>query len=118
VPFVHEVVQYLGGHRRPPRELLVADAPSGVDPRPGAAIEPASRRPIVLNVDPRESDPSRLTADEFQSRIRRTAARGDGATSEPADAAGREAEQGYWWYLLLAMAVVLVAESWLGRTAA
>ena len=118
VPFVHEVAQYLGGHRRPPRELLVADAPPGVDPRPGAAIEPASRRPIVLNVDPHESDPSRLTADEFQSRIRRTAPRGDGATSEPADAAGREAEQRYWWYLLLAMAVVLVAESWLGRTAA
>ena len=118
VPFVHEVVRYLGRHRRPQRELLVGDAPPGVEPRPGTVVEPASGGPLVLNVDPRESDPSRLTAEEFRSRIRRSAAPGDTAAPAPADAAGREAEQRYWWYLLLAMAVVLVAESWLGRTAA
>ena len=116
VPFVHEVVRYLGRHRRPLRTLLVAAAPPGVEPRPGAVIEPASGGPLVLNVDPRESDPSKLTPDEFRSRIRRSAA--PGAATAAADAAGREAEQRYWWYLLLAMAVVLVAESWLGRTAA
>ena len=118
VPFVHEAVRYLGGRRRPVRELLVADAPRGVEPRPGATVDPASGRPIVLNVDPRESDPSRLTAAEFGARIRRAAVPADAAASEPVDAAGREAEQRYWWYLLLAMAFVLVAESWLGRTAA
>ena len=98
VPFVHEVVRYLGGGRRPVRELLVGAAPPGVEPRPGAVIEPASGRPIVLNVDPRESDPSRLTVDEFRSRIRQSAVPGNGAASEPANAAGREAEQRYWWY--------------------
>ena len=118
VPFVHEVVRYLGRHRRPLRTLLVGDVPPGVEPRPGAVIEPAAGGPLVLNVDPRESDPSRLTPDEFRSRIRRSAVPGAGGAAEPADAAGREAEQRYWWYLLLAMAVVLVAESWLGRTAA
>ena len=118
VPFVHEVVRYLGRHRRPLRERLVATAPPGVEPRPGAVIEPAAGGPLVLNVDPRESDPSTLTPDEFQSRIRRSVAPDSGAAPAPADAAGREAEQRYWWYLLLAMAVVLVAESWLGRTAA
>ena len=118
VPFVHEVVRYLGRQRRAARERLVAAAPPGVDPRPGVVIEPASGRRIVLNVDPRESDPARLTADEFLARIRQGALPGSGAGSEPVDAAGREAEQRYWWYLLLAVAVVLVAESWLGRSAA
>ena len=76
------------------------------------------QRALVINVDPRESDLARLTADEFLSRIRPSAVPGSAAGSEPVDAAGREAEQRYWWYLLLAVAVVLVAESWLGRSAA
>ena len=118
VPFVHEVVRYLGRQRRPARERLVAAAPAGVEPRPGVVIEPASGRPLVLNVDPRESDPARLTADEFLGRIRQSAVPGGTAASEAVDAAGREAQQRYWWYLLLAVAVVLVAESWLGRSAA
>ncbi len=118
VPFVHEVVRYLARHRRPVRDLLVGDAPPGVEPRPGAAVEPASGRPLVLNVDPRESDPSRLSPDEFRSRVRQAAAPGRGPVPEPEDTAAREAGQRYWWYLLLAMAVVLVVESWLGRTAA
>ena len=118
VPFVHEVVRYLGRQRRPARERLVAAAPPGVERRPGVVIDPASGRPLVLNVDPRESDPARLTADEFLARIRQSGAPAGGAASEAVDAAGREAEQRYWWYLLLAVAVVLVAESWLGRSAA
>lgn len=118
VPFVHEALHYLAGDRAPERSLLVADAPPGVDPVPGAATDPASGREIVLNVDPRESDPSRLTAQEFRSRIGRSSAAAPAAAAGAAGAAGREAEQDWWWYALLAMAVALVAESWLGRAAA
>lgn len=122
VPFVHEALRYLGGDRAPERSVLVADAPPGVAPVPGAATDPASGRAIVLNVDPRESDPSRLTAQEFRSRIRRSSAAApapaSAAAAGAAGPAGREAEQDWWWYALLAMAVALVAESWLGRAAA
>lgn len=118
VPFVHEALRYLGGDPAPERSLLVADAPPGVAPVPGAAVDPASGRAIVLNVDPRESDPSRLTAQEFESRVSRPSAAESAPPAAAAGAAGREAEQDWWWYALLAMAVALVAESWLGRTAA
>ena len=118
VPFVHEALRYLGGDPAPERSLLVADAPPGVAPVPGAATDPASGRAIVLNVDPRESDPSRLTTQEFESRISRPSAAESAPAAASAGAAGREAEQDWWWYALLAMAVALVAESWLGRTAA
>ena len=117
VPFVHEVTRYLGARREQPRSRLVADAPPGVDPLPGAAVAPDSGRSIVLNVDPRESDPARMTAEAFQSRVgRRDGALAAGAARD--DAATREAEQGWWWYAILAMAVLLVAESWLGRAVA
>ena len=117
VPFVHEVTRYLGARREQPRSRLVADAPPGVDPLPGAAVAPDSGRSIVLNVDPRESVPARMTAEAFRSRVgRRDGALAAGAARD--DAATREAEQGWWWYAILAMAVLLVAESWLGRAVA
>ena len=123
VPFVHEVTRYLGAHGDAPRSRLTGAAPPGVEPRPGAAVEPETGRTIVLNVDPRESDPERMLAEAFAARIGRAAgaeAAGvaqDGAAAQD-DAAAREAAQGWWWYAVLAMAVLLVAESWLGRAAA
>ena len=117
MPFVHEVTRYLGARREQPRSRLVADAPPGVDPLPGPAVEPDSGRTIVLNVDPRESDPARMTAEAFQSHVGRRAGT-LAAGAPPDDAATREAEQGWWWYAILAVAVLLLAESWLGRAAA
>ena len=72
----------------------------------------------MLNVDPRESEPSRVTPEAFRSRIdqRPTVDATVGASQN--DAADREAEQGYWWYALVAMVIVLVAEAWLGRSMA
>ena len=117
VPFVHEATRYLAARSEAPRTRLVGDAPPGVEPLPGAAVEPEAGRTIVLNVDPRESDPARLTAEAFGSRSGRfTAAAATVAARD--DAAAREAAQGWWWYAVLAMAVLLVAESWLGRAAA
>ena len=117
VPFVHEVTRYLGARREQPRSRLVADAPPGVEPLPGAAFDPGLGRAIVLNVDPRESDPARMTAEAFRSRVGRRGG-ASAAAAGPNDAATREAEQGWWWYAVLAMAVMLVAESWLGRAVA
>ena len=117
VPFVHEMTRYLVGRRDLPRKRTIADAPPGMDPVPGGTTEPEFARTIVLNVDPRESDPSRLTPEAFTSRITRSAMR-TAAADVPRAAAARESEQGYWWYALLAMMVVLVAELWLGRTMA
>ena len=117
VPFAHEVTRYLGARREQPRSRLVADAPPGVEPLPGAAVEPNGGRAIVLNVDPRESDPARMTAPAFEARVGRAAA-APVADAKGDDAATREAEQGWWWYAILAMAVLLVAESWLGRAVA
>lgn len=117
VPFVHEATRYLAARGETRRTRLVGDAPPGIQPQPGAAVEPEAGRTIVLNVDPRESDPARLTAEAFGSRIGRSSAAG-AAVAARDDAAAREAAQGWWWYAILAMAVLLAAESWLGRAAA
>ena len=118
VPFVHEVTQYLVGQREHQRDLLIADAPPGVVPEPGLRTIPGSERRIVLNVDPRESEPPRVTPEAFRSRIDQTTTASVTADASQSDAAAREAEQGYWWYVLVAMVGVLVAEAWLGRTMA
>ena len=117
VAFLHEMVRYLAGPPAEPRELLLADVPVGVPRVPGVAADPASGRLVAVNVDPRESEPRPLTPDGFLARL------GDGrATASPVppapDGAAREAEQSLWWYVVLAVAVVLVGEAWLGRTMA
>lgn len=117
VPFVHEVTYYLGGYRDQRRDLLVADAPPGVLPEPGVRIVPTTTRRVVLNVDPRESDTSRMTSEMFWERIS-TTARASMPVGTSDDVVGREAEQGYWWYLIVTMIGVLVVEAWLGRTVA
>ena len=128
VAFVHEMVRYLAAAREAPRDYLVAEAPSGVPREPGvfvlqekpaaggaqgaAARRPRSRR-VAVNVDPRESDPTRMTASQFvgaiarQSDAVRTVAR--------AEASQHEDRQRLWRYGLMAMLVSLVAEGALGR---
>ena len=118
VPFVHEVTRYLVGQREPRRDLFVADAPAGVDPQPGPVVVAGSGRRVVLNVDPRESDPARVTPDRFRSQMPVTTPPAASVQHTHADAETREDEQGYWWYVLVIVAVVLVAEAWLGRTMA
>ena len=117
VPFLHEVARYLTGARPSRRDFAVADAPAGVEPRPGVVSVPETGRRITLNVDPRESTPAPLTADEFLARLE-IAPPSPAVEVEAGGAAEREAEQRYWWYALLALAGVLVAETWLGRTMA
>ena len=82
---------------------------------PGPATLPVSGRRVVVNVDPRESESTRLSVDTFLSHVRFDESEGGVGLSRPLDAA-QESEQRYWWYAVLAMLLVLVAEAWLART--
>ena len=118
LPFVHELVQYLAGERDARRELTMADIPAGLELEPGPATLPENGRRVVVNVDPRESEMTRSGVDTFLSHVHLADpdAR-DASSSQPAEAA-QESAQSYWWYAVLAMVLVLVAEGWLGRTLA
>jgi hypothetical protein len=107
VPFVHETLRYAAQVRPMPRELFVADAPSGSTRAPGIATL-AGGRTVAVNVDPRESDPARMDPAAF------TAGLGPQRSSRAADRAAevreREASQRYWRYGLMLMLVALVCE--------
>jgi aerotolerance regulator-like protein/VWA domain-containing protein len=122
VPFVHEAVKYLSTLRDSPRDYLVADLPPGAPRRPGAisvaaaAPErggPDARRRVAVNVDPQESDPSRVTPEAFAAAITRL------NSTATAQAKSRNSEQEdrqrLWQYGLSLMLVSLVAEGLLGR---
>lgn len=117
LPFVQETIRYLAGESEPLNHVVPAAVPAGVPRIPGVATVPASGRRVAVNVDPRESEPRPHAPDEFLEHF-------DGAPTTGSDAprtaagATREAEQSLWWYAVLAMVVVLVAEAWLGRTMA
>ena len=74
VPFVHETLRYLTSVRSHAGEFLVADVPAGVPPTPGFATiserhgASVEARRLAVNVDPPESDLTRMSADEFQGR--------------------------------------------------
>jgi len=126
VPFVHETLRYLASARAAQTEYLVGDlaGPQGTrpgvvsvartPPKPGeGGSGPRGERLVAVNVDPRESDPARMTAEEFKAgvaRLKAAAARQEGV-------AAREDEdrQRLWQYALLLMVVSLAAEGILGR---
>ena len=117
VPFLQETVRYLAGPGALPPDVLLADVPAGVPRVPGVAADPASGRLLAVNVDARESEPDPLAPDAFLARVGHARAAATGA--EPGvDGVTREAAHSFWWYILFATAVVLVAEAWLGRTMA
>ena len=72
-------VRYLASGRPHANDYLVGDAPVGVPRKPGIATlpdrpgagAPGRTRRVVVNVDPRESDPARISSDEFQSAVTR-----------------------------------------------
>ena len=117
VPFVQEIVRYLAGPPPAPRDLLPSDVSGGMSRLPGVATDPVSGRRVAVNVDPLESEPRPLTPDGFLTRVGAAPSGASGALPL-ADGAAREAEQSLWWYVVLAAAVLLVGEAWLGRTMA
>jgi hypothetical protein len=115
VPFLHEAVRYLAGGRTSAAEYLVGDAPSGVPPRPGIATlaqtQTRGRAPrrVAVNVDPAESDPGRLSADQFQAAVTRLkeVTRSEGRV----EARQQEDRQHLWQYVLVMMIAMLAVES-------
>ena len=116
-PFVVETVRYVARLPGGAREATISTVPPGVPAVAGAAVVPESGRRIVVNVDPRESDPAPMTAEAFLGRVDSRAAEGVAAEDETGPVR-REREQAYWWYALAAMLAVLVGEAWLARAMA
>jgi hypothetical protein len=113
VPFLHEAVRYLSSTRAHTFEYLVADAPRGVPREPGVHVVNGARRSgpdsrVAVNVDPRETEPTRLTVDEFQGAVTHL----DGAVPSAARAEARQQEdnQHLWQYALALMIAALAVE--------
>ncbi|HEV3140945.1 MAG TPA: BatA domain-containing protein [Vicinamibacterales bacterium] len=113
VPFLHEAVRYLASGAVRATEYVVADAPAGVRRSPGIATLPDNRAGaaplrIAVNVDVRESDPARLSADDFQSAVTRL--KDIGATEAKTEAREQEDRQHLWRYALALMVLLLAVE--------
>ncbi len=111
VPFVHEAVRYVASARTVAAEYTVGDAPAGVPPTPGiATVADASgrRRQVAVNVDPRESDPARISVDEFQAAV--THLKDAGVADARVEAREQEDRQHLWQYAMMLMLLVLAAE--------
>lgn len=120
VPFLHEAVRYLASARGHASEYLVADAPAGVKKAPGVATIGDARagrgRQIAINVDARESDSARMSADEFQAALTRL--NESSAAGSYVEARQQEDRQHLWQYAIGAMLLLLAAEGVLAsRTA-
>jgi hypothetical protein len=61
-----------------------------------------------VNVDARESDPSRISADEFQAAV--TPLKDAGAAERRASVTEQESTQHLWQFLLASMIVTLAVE--------
>jgi hypothetical protein len=118
VPFLQEAVRYLAGDRRRAAEYLVGSVPAGVAARPGVTMRPdpehgGESRLVAVNVDPAESDPDRLTPEEFQGAVQRLQ---DAARSAARLQARQEEDrQRIWQYLLGVMLAVMAVESAIAR---
>jgi hypothetical protein len=137
VPFLHESLRYLTATRPSARELVVGDLAAGggsragvveLPFRPAGPKGPALRgagpfgpataqgpavRSVAVNIDRRESDPARVTVEEFSARVARlnaTAARRATASSRD-----RESGQRLWQIALIVMILSLAAEGAVGR---
>ena len=118
VPFVREAVRYLT-LRPASEEYLVGDVPAGVPDIPGVATlhETAGiDRLVAVNVNPKESDPARLSAEEFQSAVTRLKDADRGAVR--LELRDHEDRQHIWQYALGVMLAVLVVESLVAKRVA
>ncbi len=119
VPFLHESVRYLTGGQQQASAYAVGDVPAGVPPSPGVAPLPGGSgvpRLVAVNVDPAETDPGRLTADEFTGAV---VTMGAGAQSGVRlQAQETEERQHIWQYVLAVMLVLMAVESWVAARVA
>jgi hypothetical protein len=118
VPFLHETIKYLAAARSQASDFLVGDVPPGVPATPGvhAIAGPAGNRRVTVNVDPREADPARMSADDFQSAVLHL--KEPGAGTDRTEARQQEDDQHLWQYVLALMVIALAVEGVLAsRTA-
>lgn len=133
VPFVQSTMRYLTSSVAASREYLVADAPVGAPRRPGVVSLPADKngrpaRRIAINVDPRESDPTRIGIEPLMAAITRVgtdsaadkrdqgpAVKAAGTPEQAIAGSNSERRQNLWRYGLALMLVSLVLESALAR---
>ena len=115
VPFVHELVHHLAGARRNAVEYLVSEVPAGIPAEPGVVALP-SGQVVAVNVDPRESDPTRLSAGDLTQAVTRW--QSGPSAGGAADARQQEERQHLWQYAMIAVAVLLAAESLVAAKAA
>jgi hypothetical protein len=108
---VHETLRHLATARPISTEYLVGALPGPEGRAPGVVDLPGRR--VVVNVDPRESDPSRTSVDQFNASVSRLV--DDAERDAGAEAQQREDGQRLWQYALLLMVVSLAAEGMLGR---
>jgi hypothetical protein len=129
VPFTLETVRYLTQGREERQALVMPESPNGSAAAPGVVEVPAAggkpfdsaqggpgeMRRVAVNVDVRESNPIRTTADEFTGAITRLSA----AAGSPAqmEAREREGEQRLWQIGLVVMFLALASEGFIGRRA-
>jgi hypothetical protein len=129
LPFLHESVAYVAVSGAASVDRVVGRAASVA--RGGTATLQAADRPgfvrvpgpggngetwVAVNVDPAETDPTRLSQAEFSAAVTRLreAVRADGQIQDRQ----REEGQHIWQYILAAMLVIMVVESLVGmRTA-
>ncbi len=119
VPFVHEVTRYLSGGRPVTSEYLVDAVPAGVAPAPGVApVKGATGEEhlVAVNVDPAETVPARLTAEDFGTAVTRL--KEVAATEQRVNAREQENRQHIWQYALALMLTMLVVESAIAMRAA
>jgi hypothetical protein len=118
LPFLHESLRYLTGGQQSTAEYFVADVPAGVPPVPGVAARPGARAStlVAVNVDPAETDPGRLTPDEFQGAV--TTMGGGGQAGALLQAHETEERQHIWQYVLAVMLAMMVVESWVAAKTA
>jgi aerotolerance regulator-like protein/VWA domain-containing protein len=113
VPFLHEAVRYLASARAHASDYVVADTPPGVNRAPGVATIAAAKRGgaprhVAVNVDARESDSTRMSAEEFQSAVTRL--KDAGGAEAHLEARQQEDRQHLWQYAIALIVILLAAE--------
>ena len=113
VPFLHETLRYLKSAVAHPREFTIGSQPESAPNQPGVTSGLDGQRRVVVNVDPGESDPRAVTAEQFAASIGTGSQVVDREGPDPAS--GRESGPTLWRALLVFMFLVLVVEGLLGR---
>lgn len=111
VPFVTETVRHVAVRAVDADVFLVGRVPASIAPEPGIhRLE--SGRVVTVNVDPRESSVSVMSAEEFGGMLEAVPT---AVEDRPVRDEQTEARQSLWQYGLILMLVVLVVESFVGK---